>query len=123
MKRSFSTSCSSVSQVSFQLQMSSHDHRRFGTAGPLAADEEGQGRFESSVNAVPFGLVATGVLIAIFLLIAFFERFMFVKPTPSPPLDQKFPPFASPKVHNISSLFAFIFLPTFFVLLFFYLVF
>ncbi|AEE85448.1 hypothetical protein AtNW77_Chr4g0306031 [Arabidopsis thaliana] len=98
MKRSFSTSCSSVSQVSFQLQMSSHDHRRFGTAGPLAADEEGQGRFESSVNAVPFGLVATGVLIAIFLLIAFFERFMFVKPTPSPPLDQKFPPFASPKM-------------------------
>ncbi|CAA0396770.1 unnamed protein product [Arabidopsis thaliana] len=78
--------------------MSSHDHRRFGTAGPLAADEEGQGRFESSVNAVPFGLVATGVLIAIFLLIAFFERFMFVKPTPSPPLDQKFPPFASPKM-------------------------
>lgn len=99
--------------------MSGEEHRRFGTAGPLAAEEEGEGRFESSVNAVPFGLVATAVLIAIFLLMAIFERFLFVRPTPSPPIDQKLPPFASPKVHYLSSLYAFTFLPTFLVVLIF----
>lgn len=102
--------------------MSGDDHRKWGTAGPIAAEEEGEGRFESSVNAVSFGLVATAVLISIFLLLALFERFMFVRPTPSPPLDAKLPPFASPKVdHTSSSLFAFTFLSTFLVLVHFYL--
>ncbi|CAH2077711.1 unnamed protein product [Thlaspi arvense] len=78
--------------------MSSEEHHRWGTAGPLAAGEEGEGHFESSVNAVPFCLVATAVLIFIFLLLALFERLMFIRATPSTPFDPKLPPFASPKI-------------------------
>ncbi|CAJ1961588.1 unnamed protein product [Sphenostylis stenocarpa] len=39
--------------------------------------------FDSSVNAVSFGFVATAILISMFLVMAIFERFL--KPT-SPPL-------------------------------------
>ncbi|KAL1203146.1 hypothetical protein V5N11_015383 [Cardamine amara subsp. amara] len=79
--------------------MTSDDHRKWGSAGPITAEEEGEGRFESSVNAVPFGLVATAVFISIFLLLAIFERFMFIRTTPSPSLDPKLaPPFSSPKM-------------------------
>ncbi|CAA7050170.1 unnamed protein product [Microthlaspi erraticum] len=78
--------------------MSGDEHRKWGTAAPLAAEEEGEGRFESSVNAVPFCLVATAVLISIFLLLALFERFMFIRPTSSTASDQKLPHFASPKM-------------------------
>ncbi|KAJ4913542.1 Uncharacterized protein Rs2_08163 [Raphanus sativus] len=79
----------------------SDDHLRWGTTAPLAAEDEGEGRFQSSVNAVPFCLVATAVLISIFLLLALFERFMFIRQTTSPPsFHQKVPPFAfaSPKI-------------------------
>lgn len=40
--------------------------------------------FDSSVNAVSFGFVATAILISMFLLMAIFERFL--RPT-SPPLS------------------------------------
>ncbi|XP_024004489.1 uncharacterized protein LOC18028832 [Eutrema salsugineum] len=89
---------SSLVLLSFQLKMSVDDHRRWRTAGPISGDEEGEGRFESSVNAVPFCLVATAVLISIFLLLALFERFMFIRTTQSAPFDTKNPPFASPKM-------------------------
>ncbi|XP_018459036.1 LOW QUALITY PROTEIN: uncharacterized protein LOC108829930 [Raphanus sativus] len=97
---SSTTSYSSLSPVYFQLQMSgSDDHLRWGTTAPLAAEDEGEGRVQSSVNAVPFCLVATAVLISIFLLLALFERFMFIRQTTSPPsFHQKVPPFASPKI-------------------------
>ncbi|KAF3601068.1 hypothetical protein F2Q69_00034290 [Brassica cretica] len=87
------------SLVSFQFQMSGSDnHLRWGTTAPLAAEDEGEGRVQSSVNAVPFCLVATAVLISIFLLLALFERFMFIRQTTSPPFHPKLPPFASPKI-------------------------
>ncbi|EOA18596.1 hypothetical protein CARUB_v10007173mg, partial [Capsella rubella] len=83
----------------FMLQMSGvYDHRRFETAAPLAAEGEGEEHFQSSVNAVPFGLVATAVLIFFFVLMAIFEKFFFIKHAPLPPLDSKLPPFASPKM-------------------------
>lgn len=92
----------------------SDDHLRWGTTAPLAAEDEGEGRFQSSVNAVPFCLVATAVLISIFLLLALFERFMFIRQTTSPPsFHQKVPPFASPKVGFTTPLFSLIFFYTF----------
>ncbi|KAG5414211.1 hypothetical protein IGI04_001778 [Brassica rapa subsp. trilocularis] len=92
----------------------SDNHLRWGTTAPLAAEDEGEGRVQSSVNAVPFCLVATAVLISIFLLLALFERFMFIRQTTAPPFHPKLPPFASPKVYYTSSLFfAFTLLSTF----------
>jgi len=38
--------------------------------------------FDSSVNAVSFGFVATAILISMFLVMAIFERFL--RPTPPP---------------------------------------
>ena len=91
---------------------------RWGTTAPLAAEDEGEGRVQSSVNAVPFCLVATAVLISIFLLLALFERFMFIRQTTSPPFHPKLPPFASPKVYYTSSLlFASTLLSTFLLVL------
>ncbi|XP_010433254.1 PREDICTED: uncharacterized protein LOC104717396 [Camelina sativa] len=76
-----------------------YDHRRFGTEAPLAAEGEGEGPFKRSVSALPFCLVATAVLICLFVLMAIFEKFVFFKKTtPLPPLDSKLPPFASPKM-------------------------
>ncbi|ESQ54440.1 hypothetical protein EUTSA_v10026992mg, partial [Eutrema salsugineum] len=104
-RREISMKLLRVSEIALQsavdsslLKMSVDDHRRWRTAGPISGDEEGEGRFESSVNAVPFCLVATAVLISIFLLLALFERFMFIRTTQSAPFDTKNPPFASPKV-------------------------
>ncbi|CAN8326220.1 unnamed protein product [Cochlearia groenlandica] len=75
------------------------EYKRWGMSGPLAAEEEGEEvRFESSVNAVPFCLVATAVLVSIFILLAIFERFMFTKPSQPANLGTKFPPLASPKM-------------------------
>lgn len=100
--------------------MSRDEHRRWGTEAPLASEEEGEGRFESSVNAVPFCLVATAVLISIFLLLALFERYMFIRPTSSTLLDKKRPPFASPKVRYLFSLFPYTLLSTFLIVLVFF---
>ncbi|POO03643.1 hypothetical protein TorRG33x02_008480 [Trema orientale] len=44
----------------------------------MQTDENGRG-FDSSVNAVSFGFVATAILISMFLIMAVFERFL--KPT------------------------------------------
>ncbi|CAN6988012.1 unnamed protein product [Brassica rapa subsp. trilocularis] len=76
----------------------SDNHLRWGTTAPLASEDEGEGRVQSSVNAVPFCLVATAVLISIFLLLALFERFMFIRQTTAPPFHPKLTPFASPKI-------------------------
>ncbi|XP_017435529.1 uncharacterized protein LOC108342288 [Vigna angularis] len=46
-------------------------------------DQHWSSSFDSSVNAVSFGFVATAILISMFLVMAIFERFL--KPT-SPPL-------------------------------------
>ncbi|GMG98607.1 hypothetical protein Nepgr_000447 [Nepenthes gracilis] len=46
---------------------------------PITAAAEGEGnwkRFESSVNAVSFGFVATAILISMFLVMAIVERFL-----------------------------------------------
>lgn len=46
---------------------------------PLRDDEQQQhwsSNFDSSVNAVSFGFVATAILIFMFLLMAIFERFL-----------------------------------------------
>ncbi|PON71003.1 hypothetical protein PanWU01x14_077130 [Parasponia andersonii] len=44
----------------------------------MQTDENGRS-FDSSVNAVSFGFVATAILISMFLIMAVFERFL--KPT------------------------------------------
>ncbi|XP_010448019.1 PREDICTED: uncharacterized protein LOC104730537 [Camelina sativa] len=76
-----------------------YDHRKLGTEAPLAAEGEGEGPFKRSVSALPFCLVATAVLICLFVLMAIFEKFVFFKQTPTlPPLDSKLPPFSSPKM-------------------------
>lgn len=52
---------------------------------PLNLQREDHGRhFDSSVNAVSFGFVATAILISMFLVMAIFERFL--RPT-SPALS------------------------------------
>lgn len=38
--------------------------------------EDNWGQFDSSVNAVSFGFVATAILISLFLVMAIFERFL-----------------------------------------------
>ncbi|TKY71650.1 hypothetical protein E2542_SST00382 [Spatholobus suberectus] len=57
------------------------------TGAPLNVQREEHDQhwssFDSSVNAVSFGFVATAILISMFLVMAIFERFL--KPT-SPPL-------------------------------------
>lgn len=53
---------------------------------PLNLERDDHGRhFDSSVNAVSFGFVATAILISMFLVMAIFERFL--RPT-SPPLSR-----------------------------------
>ncbi|XP_047310134.1 uncharacterized protein LOC124913762 [Impatiens glandulifera] len=78
--------------------------------------EEHWSHFDSSVNSVSFGFIATAVLISMFLLMAIFERFLRnISPPPpqSPPghrrrysldvesqmqLNSKFIPLPSPKI-------------------------
>ncbi|CAA6656669.1 unnamed protein product [Spirodela intermedia] len=50
-----------------------------------AAGEERWRHFDSSVNAVSFGFVATAILIAMFLVMAIFERFLRPRPRAPPP--------------------------------------
>ncbi|KAF7803520.1 putative transmembrane protein [Senna tora] len=49
----------------------------------LPRDEQHWSDFDSSVNAVSFGFVATAILISMFLIMAIFERFL--RPTSPPP--------------------------------------
>lgn len=68
------------------------------TAAPPVVSVEGEGRgivgvageerwrhFDSSVNAVSFGFVATAILIAMFLVMAIFERFLRPRARAPPP--------------------------------------
>nr|GMD83183.1 uncharacterized protein LOC109171395 [Ipomoea batatas] len=50
-----------------------------------AAKEEHWTHFDSSVNAVSFGFVATAILISMFLVMAIFERFLRPTSPESPP--------------------------------------
>lgn len=55
------------------------------TGAPLNLQrDEHWSSFDSSVNAVSFGFVATAILISMFLVMAIFERFL--RPT-SPPMS------------------------------------
>ncbi|XP_047318073.1 uncharacterized protein LOC124921453 [Impatiens glandulifera] len=64
-----------------------HDHSGWPPSGsPLYTGRDDHwSHFDTSVNAVSFGFVATAVLISMFLVMAIFERFLINMP-PSPPL-------------------------------------
>ncbi|GFP96347.1 hypothetical protein PHJA_001778800 [Phtheirospermum japonicum] len=56
-----------------------------GGAPPYLQKDDHWTHFDNSVNAVSFGFVATAILIAMFLVMAIFEKFLRTTPPPHSP--------------------------------------